>query len=82
MIGKLVQFNSKFFEGDMKEFGCGLVLTEPSPLLLPRPRLHPRPRPRPRSHQGRPRPTDNWVEVLWDGKVFCEYANYLAEIKE
>ena len=65
----------------MKEFGCGLVLTEPSPRprLRLRPRWHPHPHPRPRFP--RPRPTDNWVEVLWDGKVFCEYVDYVVGVE-
>jgi len=78
VIGNLVEFNPKCFEDDTKEFGCGLVLTEPvrrQRLRFPLPRL-PRPRPRP------PRPglTNNWVEVLWNGKIYWEYTDFLVEI--
>ena len=81
MIGKLVQFNSEYFEGNMNEHGCGLIVSErrphPHPVLPPR--LHlPLPRlPLP------PRPSDDWVEVLWsDGKTYWEYVDFLKEISE
>ena len=93
MIGKLVQFNSEYFEGNMNEHGCGLIVSDPHPRpphprpprprLHPhrlRPHLHPHPRLRPRP---RPRLSDDWVEVLWsDGKTYWEYVDYLKEISE
>jgi len=74
--GKLVQFNSEYFEGDIKEYGCGVVLCNPHP--------HPRPLGRPPSPRPRVRrlPTSGWVEVLWtDGQIYEEWVNYLKEIE-
>ena len=79
MIGKLVQFNPKYFEGNMNEYGCGLIVSDlhPHSRLRP-PYLRPRPRPRPRPYS---RSSDDWVEVLWtDGKTYWEFVDYLADL--
>ena len=79
MIGKLVQLNSEYFEGNMNEHGCGLIVSDPRALPCRRPpRLHP-----PRLRPPRLRLSDDWVEVLWsDGKTYWEYVDYLKEISE
>ena len=82
MIGKLVQFNPKYFEGNMNEYGCGLIVSDlhphSHPLLRLRPPLRPHLHPLPLPH---PRPSGDWVEVLWsDGKIHWEFVDYLREI--
>ena len=84
MIGKLVQFNPKYFEGNMNEYGCGLIVSDLHPHSHPLLRLRPL-RPRPLRFRPRPysRSSDDWVEVLWsDGKIHWEFVDYLREIKK
>ena len=96
MIGKLVQLNSEYFEGNMNEHGCGLIVSDPRP--RPRPRhLHLRPRhlhlrpPHPHLRprlplrlrlrlRPRPRPSADWVEVLWSDGK--TYWEYVDYLKE
>ena len=85
VIGKLVQFNSEYFEGSMNEHGCGLIVSDPRPLSRLRHRLRPHLRPRLylrlrlRPHL---RSSDDWVEVLWtDGKTYWEFVDYFKEME-